>query len=114
MRSLYLFLIVLAGCTSPNKYSYYDDQWMYEKSYSQQIIDANKIANKNRQNNKNKFLNQIPPGDPDEVISVVYQFENYSGLTQADQDRVAASDAYCSTNGIGIKVGQIYNGIPGL
>lgn len=109
----FFFIIILAGCSSPNKRTnYYTDQWMYEKSYSQKVHESNVIANQRRRNNDNKFANMVPPGNPDEVIAVAYQFENYSGLTQADQDRVAASDAYGSTNGVGIKVGQIYAGNP--
>lgn len=113
----YIFIILLAGCSLPNKRtnpwrSYYANQWMYEKSYSEKVRESNQNANQRRRNNDNKFANMVPPGNPDEVIAVAYQFENYSGLTQADQDRVAASDAYGSTNGVGIKVGQIYAGNP--
>lgn len=107
MKNYYLILIILAGCTSPNKYSYYNDQWMYEKSYSQQVYESNKIANKNNRNNN--FVMIIPEGDPDEVTPFFYEFKHYSGLTQADQDKVALSDAYCQTNGNGLKVGRLYN-----
>jgi|LakMenE18May11ns_1017448.scaffolds.fasta_scaffold9918222_2 hypothetical protein len=114
LKYFYLvFIIVLAGCTLPNKRTqawsnYYNDQWMYEKSYSQKVHESNQ----RRRNNDNRFAKMIPPGDPNEVIAVAYQFENYNGLTQEDQRRVAASDAYGSTNGVGIKVGQIYAGNP--
>jgi hypothetical protein len=118
MKYFYFFFIIgLAGCSTPNNrtaqwQSYYNNQWMYEKSYSQKVHESNVIANQRRRNNDNKFSNMVPPGDPDEVIAVSYQFENYNGLTQEDQRRVAASDAYGSTNGVGIKVGQIYTGGP--
>lgn len=118
MKYFYFFFIIgLAGCSTPNNrtaqwQNYYNNQWMYEKSYSQKVHESNVIANQRRRNNDNKFANMVPPGDPDEVIAVSYQFENYNGLTQEDQRRVAASDAYGSTNGVGIKVGQIYTGGP--
>jgi hypothetical protein len=114
LKYFYLvFIIVLAGCYLPNKRTqawsnYYNSQWMYEKSYSQKVHESNQ----RRRSTENRFAKMIPPGDPDEVIAVAYQFENYSGLTQEDQRRVAASDAYGSTNGVGIKVGQIYAGNP--
>lgn len=118
MKYFYFFFIIgLAGCSTPNNrtaqwQNYYNNQSMYEKSYSQKVHESNVIANQRRRNNDNKFANMVPPGDPDEVIAVSYQFENYNGLTQEDQRRVAASDAYGSTNGVGIKVGQIYTGGP--